>query len=39
MFFKTKTASQQEIDEKLINFERNREGFKALLDSVTIGKD
>jgi|LauGreDrversion4_2_1035121.scaffolds.fasta_scaffold28099_1 hypothetical protein len=37
--FKTKTASQKEIDEKLIVFDRNRESFKALLECVNISKD
>lgn len=37
--FKTKTASQKEIDEKLIVFDRNREGFKALLECVNIKDD
>ena len=37
--FKTKTSSKQEIDEKLIVFDRNREGFKAFIDCVDIGLD
>ena len=37
--FKTKTSSQQEIDKKLIVFDRNREGFNALIGCVDIGKD
>jgi len=37
--FKTKTASQKEVDEKLIVFDRNREGFKALLECVNITKE
>ena len=37
--FKTKNASQKEVDEKLIVFDRNREGFKALLECVNITKE
>lgn len=34
--FRNKNASDKEIDNNLIVFERNREGFAALLDSLNV---
>ena len=37
--FKTKTSTTKELDESLIIFDRNREGFNALLECINISPE